>query len=381
MFQKVLIANRGAIACRILRTLRRMGIASVAVYSEADRHSLHVFEADEAICIGPAPAAASYLQADKLLAVAREVGAQAIHPGYGFLSENAAFAEACAAQGIVFIGPTPQQMRDFGLKHTARELAAVNQIPMLPGSGLLEDVAHARREAERIGYPVMLKSTAGGGGIGMQLCWKPGDLEESFTSVERLARNNFSQGGLFIEKYVEHARHIEVQIFGDGKGTVVALGERDCSVQRRNQKVIEETPAPGLAEVTRSELLRAAVRLGEAVAYQSAGTVEFVYDVRSQEFYFLEVNTRLQVEHGVTEQVTGVDLVEWMIRVAAGESFLAGAYAAVRSQGHSVQVRLYAEDPAQEFPACERPVDTSEVADRRSGRYVDRDRYGSFLLL
>ena len=350
MFKKVLIANRGAIACRIQRTLRRMGIASVAVYSEADRHSRHVLEADEAVCVGPAPAAASYLQADKLLEVARSVGAEAIHPGYGFLSENAAFAERCAESGIVFIGPSPQQMRDFGLKHTARSLAAANGVPMLPGSGLLSGIDHARREAGRIGYPVMLKSTAGGGGIGMQLCWKPEELEESFASVERLARNNFSQGGLFLEKYVEQARHIEVQIFGDGKGTVVALGERDCSVQRRNQKVIEETPAPGITAATRAALFDAAVRLGQAVGYQSAGTVEFVFDVQTREFYFLEVNTRLQVEHGVTEQVTGIDLVEWMIRVAAGEaSVLAPENRPEPALGHSVQVRLYAEDPGKQF--------------------------------
>ncbi|MEQ1579449.1 MAG: urea carboxylase [Steroidobacteraceae bacterium] len=350
MFKKVLIANRGAIACRILRTLKKMGVASVAVYSEADRHSGHVLEADEAVCLGPAPAAASYLKADKLLEVARAVGAEAIHPGYGFLSENAAFAESCAAAGVVFIGPSPQQMREFGLKHTARSLAAANNVPMLPGSGLLDDVEHARREAERIGYPVMLKSTAGGGGIGMQLCFKPEDLEESFASVERLAKNNFSQGGLFLEKYVEQARHIEVQIFGDGRGTVVALGERDCSVQRRNQKVIEETPAPGLSAETRAALFDAAVRLGQAVGYQSAGTVEFVFDVQANAFYFLEVNTRLQVEHGVTEQVTGIDLVEWMIRVAAGEeSVLAAENRPEPVLGHSVQVRLYAEDPGKNF--------------------------------
>ncbi len=373
MFKKILIANRGAIACRILRTLRRMGIKSVAVYSEADRHSLHVLEADEAVCLGPAPAAASYLNADKLLAVAREVGAQAIHPGYGFLSENAAFAQACAAAGIVFIGPSPRQMLDFGLKHTARELAAANQVPMLPGSGLLDDLAHAHQEAQRIGYPVMLKSTAGGGGIGMQLCWQGADLDDSFTSVERLASNNFSQGGLFLEKYVEQARHIEVQIFGDGQGSVVALGERDCSVQRRNQKVIEETPAPGLTDETREALFAAAIRLGTAVGYQSAGTVEFVYDVASEAFYFLEVNTRLQVEHGVTELVTGIDLVEWMIRIAAGErDVLLPHNRPVPVGGHAVQVRLYAEDPAKNFqPASGVLTQVKWPADIRIDSWVE----------
>ena len=348
MFDKVLIANRGAIASRIIRTLKRLGIRSVAVYSQADRHSLHVTEADEAVCIGPAPAAESYLDARRILQVARDTGAQAIHPGYGFLSENAEFAEACAEQGIVFVGPTPGQMRDFGLKHTARKLAHDNGVPLLPGTGLLDDLQHAQREALRIGYPVMLKSTAGGGGIGMQLCWSERELDDAFHSVERLARNNFSQGGIFLEKYVETARHIEVQIFGDGNGYVVALGERDCSLQRRNQKVVEETPAPGISGAVRERLMTAAVKLGRAVRYRSAGTVEYVYDSRTGEFYFLEVNTRLQVEHGVTEEVTGVDLVEWMLRTAAGESDFLRDYVH-RPSGHAIQVRLYAEDPGKQF--------------------------------
>ena len=347
MLNTVLIANRGAIACRIIRTLRRMGVKSVAVYSEADRHSLHVSLADEAIEIGPAPAAQSYLRADKILAAAKASGAQAIHPGYGFLSENPGFAEDCAAAGIAFIGPSPDQMRAFGLKHTARDLAEANHVPLLPGSGLLSDAGHAQAEAARIGYPVMLKSTAGGGGIGMRLIWSADELVEAFQSVDRLARANFKEAGIFLEKYVEHARHIEVQIFGDGKGLVVALGERDCSVQRRNQKVIEETPAPGLTDVQRQNLLDTAVRLGQAVGYRSAGTVEFVYDTQSGQFYFLEVNTRLQVEHGVTEEVTGVDLVEWMVRQAAGELDLSGFRA--DPQGASIQVRLYAEDPGKDF--------------------------------
>jgi urea carboxylase len=347
MFNKVLIANRGAIACRIIRTLRRMGVKSVAVYSEADRHSLHVSLADEAIEIGPAPAAQSYLRADKILAAAKASGAQAIHPGYGFLSENPGFAEDCAAAGIAFIGPAPDQMRAFGLKHTARDLAETNQVPLLPGSGLLSDAGHAQAEAARIGYPVMLKSTAGGGGIGMRLIWSADELVEAFQSVDRLARANFKEAGIFLEKYVEHARHIEVQIFGDDQGHVVALGERDCSVQRRNQKVIEETPAPGLTDAQRQNLLDTAVRLAQAVGYRSAGTVEFVYDTQSGQFYFLEVNTRLQVEHGVTEEVSGVDLVEWMVREAAGELDLSGFRAA--PQGASIQVRLYAEDPGKDF--------------------------------
>jgi len=371
MFDKVLIANRGAIACRIIRTLRSMGVKSVAVYSEADRHSLHVRLADEAVEIGPAPAAQSYLRAEKILEAAKATGAQAIHPGYGFLSENPGFAEDCAAAGIAFIGPSPAQMRAFGLKHTARDLAEHNKVPLLPGSGLLSDAGHAQAEAARIGYPVMLKSTAGGGGIGMRLIWSSDELVEAFQSVERLARANFKEAGIFLEKYVEHARHIEVQIFGDGKGHVVALGERDCSVQRRNQKVIEETPAPGLTDAQREQLLATAVRLGEAVGYRSAGTVEFVYDTMSGEFYFLEVNTRLQVEHGVTEEVTGVDLVEWMVKQAAGELDLAGFKAEPR--GASMQVRLYAEDPGKDFqPAAGTLTEVVFPPDARIETWVER---------
>jgi urea carboxylase len=348
MFDKVLIANRGAIACRIIRTLKKMGVCSVAVYSEADARSLHVQMADEAVCIGSAAAADSYLRGEHILEVARHTGAQAIHPGYGFLSENAGFAEQCAQAGVVFIGPTPEQMRRFGLKHTARELAEQNGVPLLPGSGLLSDVGHAHAEASRIGYPVMLKSTAGGGGIGMRLCWSADELNEAFQSVERLARANFKDAGIYLEKYVEQARHIEVQLFGDGKGNVIALGERDCSVQRRNQKVIEETPAPNLTPEVRQHLLEMAVRLGKAVGYQSAGTVEFVFDALSGEFYFLEVNTRLQVEHGVTEEVTGVDLVEWMVLQAAGELPALDSID-IKPKGASIQVRLYAEDPNKNF--------------------------------
>ena len=348
MFNKVLIANRGAIACRIIRTLKRMGIQSVAVYSEADARSLHVQMADEAVCIGAAAAAESYLRSERILEVALSTGAQAIHPGYGFLSENAVFAEQCAEAGVVFIGPTPDQMRRFGLKHTAREIADENHVPLLPGSGLLADVGHAHAEASRIGYPVMIKSTAGGGGIGMRLCWSADELNEAFQSVARLARANFKDAGIYLEKYVEHARHIEVQLFGDGKGGVIALGERDCSVQRRNQKVIEETPAPNLSAAVRQQLLDTAVRLGKAVDYQSAGTVEFVFDALSGDFYFLEVNTRLQVEHGVTEEVTGIDLVEWMVLQAA-DAMSPLESIAIKPKGASIQVRLYAEDPNKNF--------------------------------
>jgi urea carboxylase len=332
-----------------------MGIGSVAVHSEADRHSLHVTAADEAVCIGPPSPAESYMRGEKLLAAAQATGAGAVHPGYGFLSENAAFAAACEAAGVAFIGPTPAQIRDFGLKHRARALAQELDLPLLPGSGLLGDVGHALEEATRIGFPVMLKSTAGGGGIGMRLCRDPHELSAAYSSVEHLARSHFNDGALFLEKYIERARHIEVQLFGDGAGNVIALGERDCSMQRRNQKVMEEAPAPGLSAASRARLSEAAVRLGRAVGYRSAGTVEFVYDITSGEFYFLEVNTRLQVEHGVTEEVMGVDLVEWMVRVAAGEPPPLHEFQALPA-GHSIQVRLYAEDPSRSFRPASGPL-------------------------
>jgi urea carboxylase len=348
MFEKVLIANRGAIACRILRTLERMEIRSVAVYSQADRHAMHVRKAHEAVAIGPPPAAESYLNIDAILDAARQTGADAIHPGYGFLSENPEFAEACGEAGIVFIGPRPVHMRAFGLKHRARELALQSEVPVAPGSGLIRDAEHGASEAARIGYPVMIKSTAGGGGIGLQLAASPDDIVPVYERVERLARNNFKNAGVFLEKYVAHGRHIEVQIFGDGQGNVVALGERDCSAQRRNQKVIEETPAPNLSEATRASLWETARRLGQSVAYESAGTVEYLYDAVSGDFYFLEVNSRLQVEHGVTEEVNGIDLVEWMLRQAAGDMAPLDQ-ASIEPRGAAIQARLYAEDPGRDF--------------------------------
>ena len=348
MFAKVLIANRGEIACRIIRTLDRLGIASVAVYSEADAHAAHVAMAGEAVCVGAAPAAQSYLQAESILAAAKATGAEAIHPGYGFLSENVAFAHACMQAGITFIGPSPEQIQRFGLKHEARAIAEQAGLPLVPGTPLLDTLEQVTQAAQAIGYPVMIKSTAGGGGIGMQLCREEGMLAELFATVQRLSRNNFSESGVFLEKYVERARHIEVQIFGDGQGTVVALGERDCSIQRRNQKVIEEAPAPHISDDLRQRLYESAVRLGQTVNYRSAGTVEFIYDVNTEQFYFLEVNTRLQVEHGVTEAITGIDLVEWMVRLAAGESLSLGTYR-YQPQGHAIQVRVYAEDPHKNF--------------------------------
>jgi urea carboxylase len=348
MFTKVLVANRGEIACRVIRTLRKLGVRAVSVYSEADAHSMHVALADESYPIGPPPAAQSYLNTRQILSVAKKSACEAIHPGYGFLSENAEFAADCEKAGIRFIGPTPEQIKSFGLKHVARELAANAGVPLLPGTALLPNAEAALQAAEQIGFPVMVKSTAGGGGIGLQLCRSATELPEKFATVKRLGEANFKQGGVYLEKYVEKARHIEIQIFGDGRGEVLAVGERDCSIQRRNQKVIEETPAPNLLDTVRKRLFEAAVSLGKTVHYASAGTVEFIYDSVAETFYFLEVNTRLQVEHGVTETVTGIDLVEWMIRLAAGDLSPLATLAPV-CQGHSIQARIYAEDPNKNF--------------------------------
>ncbi|WP_439862934.1 urea carboxylase [Pseudomonas antarctica] len=348
MFEKLLIANRGAIACRILRTLRELQVKGVAVYAEADAASLHIRQADEAYSLGEGAAAGTYLAVEKILATAKACGAKAIHPGYGFLSENAAFAQACEDAGIAFVGPTPQQLRVFGLKHTARALAKKHQVPLLEGTELLDSLDAALLAADSVGYPVMLKSTAGGGGIGMRVCRSAPELSESFEAVKRLGQNNFSDAGVFIEKYIQHARHLEVQVFGDGAGEVIALGVRDCSVQRRNQKVLEETPAPNLPDGMAEALCSAAITLAKAVNYRSAGTVEFIFDSADGRFYFLEVNTRLQVEHGVTEQVWGVDLVRWMVQLAAGELPPLNTLA-LRPNGHAIQARLYAEDPGKDF--------------------------------
>lgn len=348
MFTTVLIANRGEIAVRAIRTLKRLGVRSVAVYADADRNAPHVAMADQAIALGGDKPADTYLRIDKILDAARATGAQAIYPGYGFLSESAEFADACEAAGFTFVGPTAEQIRQFGLKHRARELASAAGVPMTPGTGLLDSLEHALTEAERIGYPVMLKTTAGGGGIGLTRCDDAQALRAAYDSVKRLGEQFFSDAGAFIERFVDRARHIEVQIFGDGHGKVLALGERDCSLQRRNQKVVEETPAPCLPQATREALHSAAVQLGESVAYRSAGTVEFIYDAEQDAFYFLEVNTRLQVEHPVTEMVTGLDLIECMLEVAAGDC-PDWTRMAQAPQGSAIEVRLYAEDPLKNF--------------------------------
>ncbi|MFJ9630407.1 5-oxoprolinase/urea amidolyase family protein [Streptomyces sp. NPDC101175] len=345
-FDTLLIANRGEIAVRVIRTARELGLRTVAVYSDADRSAPHVRLADEAVRLGPAPAKESYLDADLVLKAAKDTGAGAIHPGYGFLSEDAAFARRCEDAGIVFVGPTPAQLELFGAKHTARAAAEAAGVRLAPGTGLLGSVAEALAAAETIGYPVMLKATGGGGGIGMSACHSAAELTESWERVQRVAAASFSSAGVFLERLVEHARHVEVQVFGDGEGGVVTFGDRDCSLQRRNQKVVEEAPAPGLPPHIRRQLASSARDLCASVGYRSAGTVEFVYDAGREEAYFLEVNTRLQVEHPVTEEIYGLDLVAWMLRLARGERDVVRDPG--RPRGHAVEARVYAEDPSRE---------------------------------
>jgi urea carboxylase len=371
MFSTVLIANRGEIAVRAIRTLKRLRIRSVAVYAEPDRNAAHVREADTAIALGGERPEESYLRIDKLIAACRQSRAEAVFPGYGFLSESSEFAAACEEAGLIFLGPTPGQMRDFGLKHRAREFASIAGVPLAPGTGLLSSVEEALRQAEDIGYPIMLKSAAGGGGIGLSRCDTPAELAAAYESTGRLGRQYFGEGGAFLERCVGHCRHIEVQILGDGQGNVAGFAERDCSVQRRHQKIIEETPAPGLDEATRIAMIAAAIRLGRSVRYRSAGTVEFLYDIASRNFYFLEVNTRLQVEHGITEMVTGLDLIELMLRVGAGEAL---DWPALNGppRGAAMEVRLYAENPARNFqPSPGTLTDVHFPADARVDGWID----------
>lgn len=347
---RVLIANRGAVACRIQRTLRELGMEPVVVYHESDRESLHVQQTRHRYSLGDGSVAETYLNQEAILRIALESGAWAIHPGYGFLSENADFVRRCESAGLVFLGPTAEQIEVFGLKHKARELARKYKVPVLPGSGILQSCEDALVHARQIGYPVILKSSAGGGGIGMAVCGSEDALARAWDSVTQISQNNFSDGSLFLEKYIEQARHIEVQVFGDGCGGAISLGERDCSAQRRNQKVIEETPAPNLTDAVRKHLHSTARTLLSAVEYRSAGTVEFLFDATSEGFFLLEVNTRLQVEHGVTEMVWSVDLVRWMVELGAGQlAPLVALERDLRPQGHAIQARLYAEDPGKSF--------------------------------
>jgi 3-methylcrotonyl-CoA carboxylase alpha subunit len=353
MITSLLIANRGEIACRIIRTARTLGIRTVAVYSDADRHALHVREADEAVHIGPSPARESYLVGEKIIAAAKASGAEAIHPGYGFLSENAGFAEAVAAAGLVWVGPSPHSIRAMGLKDAAKSLMIAAGVPVTPGY-LGEDQAPERlqAEADAIGYPVLIKAVAGGGGKGMRKVNASAEFQEMLGSCKREAASSFGDDRVLIEKYIERPRHIEVQVFGDTHGNVVHLFERDCSLQRRHQKVIEEAPAPGMDEATRAAVCGAAVKAAKAVDYVGAGTIEFIADasqgLRPDRVWFMEMNTRLQVEHPVTEEITGQDLVEWQLRVASGER-LPLRQDELSIRGWAMEARLYAEDPAHEF--------------------------------
>jgi 3-methylcrotonyl-CoA carboxylase alpha subunit len=354
MFDKILIANRGEIAVRIARTAQRLGIRTVAVYSEADAGALHVAMCDEGYLIGPPPARESYLRADRVLEVANRSGAQAIHPGYGFLSENADFADACSAAGVVFIGPPASAIRAMGSKSAAKDIMAKAGVPLVPGyHGEAQDLALLAREADKIGYPVLIKASAGGGGKGMRIVQSPVQLKDAVASAKREAASSFGDDRVLLEKYLTRPRHIEMQVLADAHGNAIHLFERDCSVQRRHQKVLEEAPAPGMTAARRRQMGSSAVAAARAVGYVNAGTVEFIAD-DGGDFYFMEMNTRLQVEHPVTEMITGLDLVEWQLRVAAGEP-LPLAQEQLSIHGHAIEARIYAEDPARDFlPAAGR---------------------------
>src|SRR2546421_4262343 len=348
MFKRILIANRGEIACRIIKTARRLGIATVAVYSEADRDALHVEMADEAVPIGPPPASESYLVIENILAACKRTGAEAVHPGYGFLAEREAFPVALARVGIVFIGPHPDAIAAMGDKLESKKAAAKAKVSIVPGHlGVIADAAHAAKIADEIGYPVMIKASAGGGGKGMRIAYSSDEIAEGFARARSEAKSSFGDDRVLIEKFIVDPRHIEIQVLGDKHGNVIHLGERECSIQRRNQKVVEEAPSPLIDAATRKKMGEQAVALAKAVAYDSAGTVEFVVG-QDKSFYFLEMNTRLQVEHPVTELVTGIDLVEQMIRVAAGEK-LKLKQSDVKLTGRAVGSRVYAEDPTRNF--------------------------------
>src|SRR5215217_1149625 len=378
MITKLLIANRGEIACRVIKTAKRMGIATVAVYSDADREALHVRMADEAVHIGPSPAKDSYLRIDKIIAACRQTGAQAVHPGYGFLSENPKFAEALEAAGIIFVGPPVKAIEAMGDKITSKKLAAAAGVSTVPGHmGLIDDAEHAVTISQSIGYPVMIKASAGGGGKGMRIAWNDAEAREGFERSKSEAASSFGDDRIFIEKFVTEPRHIEIQLIGDSFGNVLYLNERECSIQRRNQKVIEEAPSPFLDEATRKAMGEQSVALAKAVGYTSAGTVEFIVDA-DRKFYFLEMNTRLQVEHPVTELITGLDLVELMLRVANGEK-LPLKQSEVQRNGWAIESRLYAEDPYRNFlPSTGRLIRYRPPAESTSDTLVMRNDTGVF---
>src|ERR1700742_1717473 len=376
MFKRILIANRGEIACRVIKTARRMGIQTVAVYSEADRDALHVEMADEAVLIGPPAAAESYLLIDKIVEACRKTGAEAVHPGYGFLSEREAFPRALAEAGIVFIGPNPDAIAAMGDKIESKKAAAKARVSTVPGHlGVIEDEKHAVRIADEIGYPVMIKASAGGGGKGMRIAHSRSEVAEGFSLAKAEAKSSFGDDRVFIEKFIVDPRHIEIQVLGDKHGNVIYLGERECSIQRRNQKVVEEAPSPLLDAATREKMGEQAIALAKAVGYDSAGTVEFVAG-QDKSFYFLEMNTRLQVEHPVTELITGLDLVEQMIRVAAGEP-LAFKQEELAIKGWAVESRIYAEDPYRNFlPSIGRLVRYEPPVEGDYGAYRVRNDAG-----
>ena len=374
MFKKILIANRGEIALRIIRTCREMGIKSVAVYSTADRESLHVRFADEAVCIGPPASSESYLSIPKIMAAVEITNADAVHPGYGFLAENADFAEVCTEYGIKFIGPTPAQIRKMGDKITAKETMIAAGVPVVPGSeGLLKDVKQGVKLAEEIGYPVILKATAGGGGKGMRIVWEEDQFEENWNKARQEAKASFGNDGIYIEKFIEEPRHIEFQIAGDQKGTVVHLSERDCSIQRRHQKLVEECPSPFMTDELREKMGAAAVKAGEAINYEGVGTVEFLVD-KHRNFYFMEMNTRIQVEHTVTEEVIDHDLIKEQIKIAAGELITGGNYFPTM---HAMECRINAEDPFNGFRPSPGKI-TSFHSSKGHGVRVDTHVYAGY---
>ena len=378
MFQKILIANRGEIAVRIIRACREMGIKTVAVYSEADRDALHTLLADEAICIGPAPSAESYLNMEQILTACVAMKADAIHPGFGFLSENSMFAGVCKDCNIKFIGPKGSVIDALGNKANARQMMINAGVPVIPGSdGILADVEQAYEMADKLGYPVIVKASAGGGGKGIRIVRKKEELKEAFLSAQSETKAAFGDDSMYMEKLIEGARHVEVQILGDSFGNVIHLGERDCSLQRKNQKVLEETPCEVLSESTRAKICDSAVRAAKAAGYENAGTIEFLYDEDSDKYYFMEMNTRVQVEHPITEMVTGVDIVKEQIRIAAGEKLLY-TQDDIKISGHAIECRINAENPSRNFAPCPGTIDYLLMPSGGLGLRVDSAIYQGY---
>lgn len=371
--QKVLIANRGEIACRVMRSCRALELATVAVYSEADANALHVASAEQSVAIGPAAARDSYLKIDAILAAARESGADAVHPGYGFLAENRGFAEAVIARGLTWIGPDPQTIADMGDKERARAIAKSAGVPVLPGSArfAVDELAGIGTIADEIGFPLLVKAAAGGGGIGMRRVNAAADLDAAVTATQTMAAKAFGDGTVYLEKFIASARHVEVQVFGFGDGQAFHLFERDCSIQRRFQKIVEESPAPGLPQETREAMFAAAIALCKQERYRGAGTIEFIFDVETNDFYFLEMNTRIQVEHPVTEMITGADLVALQIRLAARMSLPIEHQDQVRADGHAIECRIYAERPAKMFLPSPGPLNVFAMPAAADGVRID----------